>query len=137
MELTGTWRAALADEELRRSWHDDAFDDSAWEAVEVPGHWRSSPAFADSDGPLLYRRSFEAPGPAEGRRRCRTCDGPALRGALWLEGADPAETEGCLLPRTYEVTGPRRARGENNPAIEVTCSPHHDKRARRNLTGVF
>ena len=58
MELTGTWRAAVADDDLRRTWQDDDFDDGAWEAVEVPGHWRSTPAFADTDGPLLYRRSF-------------------------------------------------------------------------------
>ena len=68
MELTGTWRAAVADDDLRRTWHDDDFDDAGWEPVEVPGHWRSRPAFADGDGPLLYRRRFDAMGPAEGRR---------------------------------------------------------------------
>ena len=137
MELTGTWRAALADEELRRSWHDDAFDDSAWEAVEVPGHWRSSPAFADSDGPLLYRRSFEAPGPAEGRRAWLTFDGLFYQGDAWLDGAYLGDTEGYFVPHTFEVTDALRARGEHHLAIEVTCSPQHDKRAKRNLTGVF
>ena len=48
MELTGTWRAAVADDDLRRTWHEDDFDDDGWEAVEVPGHWRSTPAFADA-----------------------------------------------------------------------------------------
>ena len=69
VELGGTWRAAVADDDLRRTWQDDAFDDSGWEAVEVPGHWRSTPAFADTDGPLLYRRSFEADGPGRGPPR--------------------------------------------------------------------
>jgi len=75
VELGGTWRAAIADDALRRSWQDDDFDDSGWEDIAVPGHWRSAPAFADTDGPLLYRRPFEAPGPVEGRRSWLTFDG--------------------------------------------------------------
>lgn len=137
MELTGTWRAALADEALRRSWHDDAFDDSGWEAVEVPGHWRSSPAFADSDGPLLYRRSFDAAAPAEGRRAWLTFDGLFYQGDAWLDGAYLGDTEGYFVPHTFEVTDALRARGEHHLAIEVTCAPQPDKRAKRNLTGVF
>ena len=33
--------------------------ESDWAPVEVPGHWRAAPAFADSHGPLLYRTRFE------------------------------------------------------------------------------
>ena len=58
IELGGPWRAAPADEALRRAFVLPAFDDDAWEAVPVPGHWRSVPAFAALDGPLLYRRRF-------------------------------------------------------------------------------
>lgn len=137
MELTGTWRAAIADEDLRRSWHDDGFDDEAWEPVEVPGHWRSTPAFADSDGPLLYRRRFEAAAPAEGRRRWLTFDGLFYQGDAWLDGAYLGDTEGYFAPHTFEVTDALRARGEHHLAIEVTCAPQADKTAKRNITGVF
>ncbi|MGV3758589.1 MAG: glycoside hydrolase family 2 protein, partial [Actinomycetota bacterium] len=137
MELTGTWRAAPADEDLRRSWHDDAFDDSGWEAIEVPGHWRSAPAFADLDGPLLYRRSFESPAPAEGRRSWLTFDGLFYQGDAWLDGAYLGDTEGYFAPHTFEVTDALRARAEHQVAIEVTCAPQRDKTAKRNLTGVF
>jgi beta-mannosidase len=137
MDLTGTWRAAVADEDLRRSWQDDAFDASGWEAVEVPGHWRSTPAFADQDGPLLYRRSFDAPAPPAGRRSWLTFDGLFYQGDVWLDGAYLGDTEGYFVPHTFEVTEPLRARAEHHLAVEVTCSPQGDLTAKRNLTGVF
>src|SRR5690606_37402837 len=137
MELTGTWRAAPADEDLRRSWHDDAFDDAAWEAVEVPGHWRSVPAFADEDGPLLYRRAFGEPAPAEGRRSWLTFDGLFYQGDVWLDGTYVGDTEGYFAPHTFEVTEHLRARSAHQLAVEVTCAPPRDKRAKRSFTGVF
>src|SRR3954466_14604446 len=68
MELSGRWRAAEADEHLRRRYAEDGFDDAGWEPIEVPGHGRSTTAFAHTDGPLLYRRRFESPRQPEGAR---------------------------------------------------------------------
>ena len=53
--LPGPWRAFEADETLRRDFPLENLDDSDWPEVSVPGAWRSNPAFADADGPLLYR----------------------------------------------------------------------------------
>ena len=137
VELAGTWRAAVADDDLRRTWQDDAFDDAAWETIEVPGHWRSSAAFAETDGPLLYRRSFDAMGPAEGRRAWLTYEGLFYQGDVWLDGSYLGDTEGYFAPHTFEVTDALRARGEHHLAVEVTCSRPDDLTAKRNLTGVF
>ncbi|HJR24684.1 MAG TPA: hypothetical protein VJ804_04375 [Acidimicrobiales bacterium] len=137
MELTGTWRATLADEDLRRRWQEDDFDASGWEPIAVPGHWRSVPAFADSDGPLLYRRSFDAEAAPEGRRSWLTFDGLFYQGDVWLDGAYLGDTEGYFVPHTVEVTDALRARAEHHLAIEVTCAPQGDLTAKRNLTGVF
>ena len=38
MDLSGTWRAALADDDLRRAAFALDFDDDDWEPIEVPGH---------------------------------------------------------------------------------------------------
>jgi beta-mannosidase len=138
LELGGTWRAAVADDELRRSSTDADFDDDAWEPLAVPGHWRTTPAFADSDGPLLHRRRFEHPGPsAADRRLWLTFDGVFYQGDVWLDGGYVGDTEGYFAPHTFEVTEQLAAASEHVLAVEVTCSPQGDKTAKRNLTGVF
>ena len=55
MELSGIWRATEANDDVRRGAIGLDADDSTWETIEVPGHWRNNPKFATSDGPLLYR----------------------------------------------------------------------------------
>jgi beta-mannosidase len=57
IDLSGTWRAALADDELRRCGVGLDIDDDSWERIEVPGHWRSSPAFVDNDGPMRTQQT--------------------------------------------------------------------------------
>ena len=137
VDLSGTWRAAEASDDLRRTYADGAFDDARWEAIEVPGHWRSTPAFADSDGPLLYRRSFEAPAPSAGRRAWLVLEGLFYQGDVWLDGAYAGDTEGYFFPHVFEVTDALRERSQHVLAIEATCAPQHDKSAKRNITGVF
>ena len=137
LDLAGTWQAAVADEDLRRAWQEDGFDADRWEAVEVPGHWRSTPAFAEQDGPLLYRRSFDAAGPADGRRAWLTFDGLFYQGDVWLDGAYLGDTEGYFAPHTFEVTDALRGRAEHHLAVEVTCSRPSDLTAKHNITGVF
>src|SRR5687768_10531441 len=129
MELRGTWRAAVADDDLRRAWQDDAFDDSGWEAIPVPGHWRSVPAFAAVDGSLLYRHRFEADAAATDRRSWLTFDGLFYQGDVWLDGAYLGDTEGYFVPHTFEVTEALRARREHDLAVEVTCAAQPDKTA--------
>jgi beta-mannosidase len=137
IDLGGAWRAAIADDDLRREYHEPGFDDGAWERLEVPGHWRSTPAFADTDGPLLARRSFDAAAPGEQRRSWLTFDGLFYQGDVWLDGSYLGDTEGYFFPHTFEVTEPLRARREHELAVEVTCATPSDKTAKRNITGVF
>ena len=103
--LAEGWRAAAADDHLRRSYTEADFDDVAWHPIAVPGHWRSNPAFADNDGPLLYRCRFDAPAPPPGRRAWLTFDGLFYQGDAWLDGGYLGDTEGYFLPHTFEVTG--------------------------------
>lgn len=138
MELSGAWRAAIADEDLRRAYHDDGFDDSGWDTIDVPGHWQSSTAFDGADGPLLYRRAFEHRDAAsDGNRTWLTFDGLFYQGDVWLDGSYLGDTEGYFFPHTFEITESVRTRSEHVLAVEVTCAPQRDKTAKRNITGVF
>jgi beta-mannosidase len=135
--LADGWRAAAADDRLRRSYTEHDFDDVAWHAVAVPGHWRSTPAFADSDGPVLYRCRFDAAPPPAGRRAWLTFDGLFYQGDCWLDGGYLGDTEGYFLPHGFEVTSALRDRSEHALAVEVTCTPQHGSAAKRNITGIF
>jgi beta-mannosidase len=136
-QLQEGWRAAIADDDLRRVYSGDDFDDAGWEPIAVPGHWRSTPAFADSDGPLLHRCRFDAVVPGEGRRAWLTFDGLFYQGDVWLDGGYLGDTEGYFMPHTFEVTDQLRERPEHSLAVEATCAPERTKTAKRNLTGVF
>ncbi len=137
MDLSGTWRAALADDDLRREAFGLGYNDDSWQDVRVPGHWRSEPAFAEADGPLIYRTQFDWDvGPADGRSWV-VLDGLFYQGDVWLDGAYLGDPEGYFFPHAYEVTDLARLTDHHVLAVEVTCAPQRNKAAKRNLTGVF
>jgi beta-mannosidase len=140
MDLGAGWRAAVADEELRRTWLDTDPDEGVdpWAPVTVPGHWRHDAAFDDSDGPLLYRTRFEHDGPAtDDERWWLRFEGVFYQGDVWLDGAYVGDTEGYFFPHTFEVTEALAARTEHTLGIEVACSRPGDLTAKRNITGSF
>ena len=131
------WVAAPADEDLRRSFADPDLDDGGWEPLRVPGHWRSVPAFADRDGPLLHRTRFEQEaGPAD-RRWWLRFDGIFYQGDVFLDGAYLGATEGYFFAHEFEATSQLRERSEHLLAVEVACAPQTDRAHKRNITGVF
>ena len=131
------WRAAHADDDLRRDAIGLDADDSAWAEISVPGHWRRHPAFATSDGPVLYRRRYEQSGPPEGRRRWLTLGGVFYQADVWLDGAYIGDPEGYFMPHTFDITALSRIGEEHVVAIEVACPPQPSHRGRRSITGVF
>jgi len=126
-----------ADDELRRQGIGLDEDDRSWPEVAVPGHWRSHPQLADSDGPILYRTRFELPSPDAGRRRWITLDGVFYQADVWLDGAYLGDPEGYFFPHSFDVTALSRLGDEHVLAVEVTCAPEAGTTGRRNITGVF
>lgn len=134
------WRAAIADESLRRDATDPDLDDRDWEPVAVPGHWRSEPAFADSDGPVLYRSHFVAPVGPPGTRTWVDLHGVFYTSDVWLDRSYLGDTEGYFVRHGFELTeglAPAGPGAAHVLALEVACTPPGDRRHKRNLTGVF
>lgn len=137
MDLSGLWRAAVADDDVRRVGVELDADDSDWATLAVPGHWRSSAEFAGSDGPILYRRPFALPLPDEGQRQWMVFDGLCYQADVWLDGAYLGDPEGYFVPHAYDITDIARLREEHLLAVEVACVPQPGQRGRRNITGVL
>ncbi len=137
VDLNGVWRVAPADDDLRRDAIGLDVDDADWAELTVPGHWRNHPEFADHDGPLLHRRRYRLPEPAEGRRRWITLDGVFYQADVWLDGAYLGDPEGYFFPHTFDITALSRIGDEHVVAIEVACPPVRSHRGRRTITGVF
>ncbi|MBI4883982.1 MAG: hypothetical protein HY826_08005 [Actinobacteria bacterium] len=137
MELSESWRACVADDEVRRVGIGLDHIDDGWPQVPVPGHWRCTPEFGASDGPLLYRHRFDLEPPAAGRRRFVTLEGVFYQADVWLDGAYLGDPEGYFFPHSFEITGLSRLAREHVLAVEVSCSPQRQRAAKRNITGVF
>ncbi len=137
MDLGGTWRAAVADDNLRRVYAAPSFDAEHWHPVEVPGHWRSTPVFSRTDGPLLYRRAFTADPLEPGQRAWLEFDGIFYQSDVYLDDAYLGDTEGYFFPHRFEVTDQLADGDEHLLALEVASSPPGDRTAKRNITGVF
>jgi beta-mannosidase len=136
-DLSGTWRAVAADDDVRRDGTGLDVDDSDWLRVTVPGHWRSEPALSASDGPILYRRHFDGTPPEPGHRRWVTFDGIFYQADVWLDGAYLGDPEGYFFPHSFDITALSRLGDHHALAVEVACDPERGTRGRRNITGLF
>lgn len=135
------WLAAPGDEKNQGNYHLTDLDDSDWISIATPGHWRSCPALADSDGPVLYRTRFSNDDHDHDRDRKRRSwlvfDGIFYSSDIWLDGTYLGDTEGYFFPHTFEITDQIADRTEHVLALEVACAPQVDRKRKRNLTGVF
>jgi beta-mannosidase len=137
MGLPDRWLATPADEDLRRTFADPDADEAGWDPIAVPGHWRSTAAFADHDGPLLHRTRFEQPPGADDRRWWLRFDGIFYQGDVWLDGTYLGDTEGYFFAHEFEISDQLRERSEHVLAVEVACAPQTNRAHKRNITGVF
>ena len=134
-DLGGRWRVAPLSTELHRTGADPDLDDHAWETVGVPGHWGSTDAFADADGPLLHRTSFTSPDLAQGERAWLTFDGVMSQSDVWLDGHFVGDTNIYFAQRTFEITEAAAARNDHSLAVEVACPSPGSSRGKRSFTG--
>lgn len=137
MDLSGEWRAAPADDELRRDGIGIDADDSSWPLVHVPHHWSDEPSLAGVDGSVLYRRRFDLPMPTEGERTFVVLDGVFSQADVWLDGAYLGDPEGYFVPHSFEITGLARLSTDHVLAVEVDCSRSRDDDSKRTLTGAL
>jgi beta-mannosidase len=136
-DLSGEWRAHISEPDLARTFAEIDRDDTAWERVAIPHHWRSVPAFAANDESVLYRRRFTRNGRDGSGRSFVELDGIFYYGDVWFDGEYLGATEGYFAQHSFEVTQPLRERTEHVLAVEVACPPQRDRTAKRTITGGY
>jgi beta-mannosidase len=138
VDLSGRWRADVADDERRRSAVGLEYQlDDDWPEVDVPGHWRTASPFSDNDAALIYRKRFNLEPPSPGRRHFVTFDGVFYQADVWLDGAYLGDPEGYFFPHSFDITSLSRLATEHVLAVEVACPPQRNRKTKRTITGVF
>ncbi len=136
MDLSGSWRAVAAHEELRRTFHEPQLDDRAWCDVNVPGHWSDADGLEDHRN-VLHRVGFSTSAPADDRRVWLEFAGICQQGDVWLDGAYVGDTEGYFVPHSFEITKLVRARNEHLLAVDVSTPKFGDPDSRSDLLGAY
>ena len=124
MDLSGTWRAALADDDLRRSAFGLDFDDDGWEPIAGPR------PLALHAGLRRQRRPADLPHPLRARRRRRRAPATGSCSTASSTRATSGSTAPTSATRratssptpTRSPTWPASA-PEHVLAVEVTCAP--------------
>ncbi len=136
-DLSGSWRAHVGDHELAKTFADPDSPDATWETVQVPHHWRREPTFAESDGPVLYRRSFTDAPSGTATRSFLVLEGVAYYSDVWLDGEYLGAAEGMFAPHSFEISDALTARDSHVLAIEVSCPPQRDRSVKRTITAPY
>ncbi len=136
-DLGGRWVAAQADDELRREAPLAGYDDALWSPVEIPGSWRATAGPGLSEGPVLYRRRFEAAPLGPGRRAWLVADRVFYEADIWLDGSYLGDAEGWFFPHTFEVTELLTRDIDHVVAMEVRSPASTAPMAGAGLCGVW
>ena len=112
-----------------RFWNDDAlgaeaaaFDDAAWERVDLPHTWNAADAFDETPGYRRgvgwYRRTLSVPSEAAGRRRFLQFEGANQVAEVWVNGRSVGGHVGGYTAFTLDITDAVRP-GDNRVAVRV------------------
>ncbi|WP_136607943.1 beta-galactosidase subunit alpha [Paenibacillus dokdonensis] len=136
--LNGSWRFYYAASPglAPAGFQEEAFDDSAWGKLEVPGHWQlqgyGKPHYTDlyypfpvdpphvpSDNPTgCYRRSFHIPAEWAERQIVLRFEGVDSAFHLWVNGQEAGFSQGSRLPSEFDITSLIRE-GSNQLSVKV------------------
>ena len=93
----------------------------------MPGHWGQTAAFAEEDGPIMFRRRFRAEAPEPGQRAWLRFDGVMSDAEVWLDGHHLGDIQVYFAGHGFDITeqlraGTDLADNEHVVAVEVSCA---------------
>lgn len=166
LSLNGTWRFSFAEspESRPQGFEGIDFDDSGWDAIEVPSnvemlgygepiylniHYPWDPELqsdfefpvipSEGNGVSSYRRTFEVPGDWQGRHVFIHFDGVESAFYLWLNGQRVGYSQGSRAGAEFDLT-PFLREGQNVLAVQVyrwSDGSWVEKQDMWNMSGIF
>ena len=137
VDLSGQWRANVADDERRRSAVGLDYLDDDWPEIEVPSHWRNLEPFADNDDALIYRKRFDLDAAAAGQAPFRHPRRRVLPGRRVARRRVPRRSGGLLLPaqlRHHQPLAPgHRARAGGRGGLPAAAEPEGEANHHRRV----
>lgn len=95
-----------------------AFDDAAWQTMNLPAYWEDE-GFPDFDGVMWLRRAVDVPASWAGRDLQLLLGGIDDNDTTYWNGTPVGATEGFSRARDYTVSGAQVKAGRNVIAIRV------------------
>ncbi len=105
----------------------------------MPGHWRSTPEFAAQRRPIALPLPLRDAAALRVRNAVPGCSstGSSTTATSGSTGPTSATPRATFSPTPSRSPTPWPSAREHLLAVEVACTPPTDRRAKRNLTGVF
>ena len=137
--LNGRWRFKLVANpaSVPPGFYDEAFDDAAWDRIDVPGNWQlqgfddkpiysnvhypfpPDPPFVPEENPTgCYRTTFVLDAGWQDRQIRLLFESVDSAFYVWVNGEQVGYSQGSRLPAEFDVT-PYVREGENTLAVEV------------------
>lgn len=136
LNLSGSWQATQA-VGLQATVHRTGDAEGQWFEIPVPGHWQDCAPYARHQGKLLYRRTFDLPGPLPPEAVARlVLAGVFYHAKVWLNGRFLGEDEGYFHPHIHAATR-ALVPGENVLLVEVDSPDEKNLLAKRQITGIW
>ena len=138
--LNGTWKFRWAEKpaDAPNGFHEETYDVSDWDDVDVPGNWQlqgyEKPVYcnlrnladpaqppntnADWNPVGSYRRAFELPKAWRGRRVFLHFGGVQSACCVWVNGQEVGYSQASMTPAEFDIT-PYVQPGRNMLAVKV------------------
>ncbi len=107
------------DPALAAKWYENPDDPSAWQVMDIPQEWGSTP-LAKDDGHVWFRREFTLPDNAGDEVSMLSLGLIDDNDITWVNGVEVGRTVGCDIQRKYTVGKGILHGGVNTITVRVT-----------------
>lgn len=107
------------DPAMADKWFKPGFDASAWELIDVPREWATTP-LSLTDGHIWFKYDITLPASAAGKSAVISLGTIDDNEITWINGIEAGRSEGWDTPRIYKIAPGVLKEGKNNITVRIT-----------------